>query len=143
MVLSKNLCWKFKWKEVILSLPFCEIQTCSRHNASISWHTLGSDLSNSNLQDSKKPNWQPPHRHWVWWSYLFIPFSTWIHMDMQLMESIRGKWLEVGSVTKGTDLYFAKRESDNISSFFVCYKNKIVPFIMPDLGRRWDGVHSI
>ena len=59
---------------------------------------------------------------------------------MQLVESMRGEQVKVGSVMKGTGLYLAKRGSDN-NFHLCCYNSKPVPFIMPDLSRRWDGVH--
>ena len=45
-----------------------------------------------------------------------------IDMDLQLMESMRGGWVEVASEIKGKGLYLAKRRLFYITSPFERYK---------------------
>ena len=46
---------------------------------------------------------------------------------------------EVNNEKEGSGLYLAKRKV--ITNFLHCYDDNPAPFILQDLGRRWDGVH--
>ena len=76
-------------------------------------------LKLENLHDSKKPNWQSPHHHWVWCRYTChssLNSDTHEHATRGIHE---GRVARSGQCDEGIGPHLAKRGSDNITSLFV------------------------